>query len=358
MPLSSPVMKAWRYTSTTGGLEKNLRLDTNTPLPDSATQLGPDQVLVEVHYAGINPVDYKFAEIPLLSRLLAPRPATPGYDYAGKVVAVGPNSGKVSEDKLELGQLVYGRLGGPSRYGTLTQYVVVPRDGAAPLPEHVRLQDAASIGTAGLSAYQSIVPFVRQGSRVFINGGSGGTGAWGIQIAKELGCYVVASCSGRNEKLCRDLGADEVIDYQTTDLLPALIKYDRPFDLVMDNAGNSNALYWQMHQYTTPGAVFVQVAGTPSWEFMAEWLKRLLWPSVLGGAQRKLLHLRVRNNYADFVQMGKWLEEGKIQAVVEEVVPFAQVPRAFEQLKSHRVRGKVLIKVAEGEVEVKSGSSA
>lgn len=101
-------------------------------------------------------------------------------------------------------------------------------------------------GVAGLTAYQSIVPRVKQGDRVFINGGSGGVGCFGIQLAKVVGCHVTTSCSERNVELCRRLGADGVVDYTKVSVADALKEKGWKFDHVVDNVGTNEELIWSL----------------------------------------------------------------------------------------------------------------
>ncbi len=208
-------MKAWQFASASPTVEKNLKLNTSAPLPAGSTSLPADRILVQVLAVSLNPVDHKLPEIPLLGRLITGSPATPSIDYAGRVVATGPISKKVSSTDLKLGQLVFGRLDRPTKFGTLAEYTIAPRAGCAPIPSGVSVMDATCAATAALTAYQSIIPKIKgaAGKRVFINGGSGGTGTFGIQIAKAAGCHVTTSCSGANVGLCESLGADTVIDY-------------------------------------------------------------------------------------------------------------------------------------------------
>ena len=176
-------MKAWVFTDTTGGIEKNLRSRNDVPLPPSATSLKTDEVLVKTLATSLNPVDYKIAEMAVVGRLVITRPASPGLDFSGRVVALGPDSGKFKHP-LEPGMMVIGRLAMPTQYGPLGEYLICPRGGAVAAPSGMSAEDAASIGTAGLTAMQSLQPYVKEGSNVFINGGSGGVGLFGIQIAK------------------------------------------------------------------------------------------------------------------------------------------------------------------------------
>ncbi|KAK2938618.1 hypothetical protein FoTM2_001836 [Fusarium oxysporum f. sp. vasinfectum] len=130
-----------------------------------------------------------------------PFPKTPGMDFGGRVVAIGPDI-----LHIKTGDRVIGRMNPLNSAGSLSEYVVAAYDDIAVLPETVPLDQAGVAATAALTAYQSIVPFVKKGDKVFINGGSGGTGTFGIQIAKALGCHVTVSCSTAKVSLCRDLG--------------------------------------------------------------------------------------------------------------------------------------------------------
>ncbi|KAL9637925.1 MAG: hypothetical protein Q9164_001898 [Protoblastenia rupestris] len=346
-----PTMKAWQFTSTSPTLEKNLKLNTSAPLPASASSLPADQTLVQVLVVSLNPVDYKFPEIPLLGRLMTGSPATPSIDYAGRVVATGPNSKKVSATDLELGQLVFGRLDGPTKFGTLAEYTIAPRAGCVPIPSGVSVIDAACAASVALTAYQCIIPKIKGGAgeRVFINGGSGGTGTFGIQIAKAAGCHVTTSCSGANVELCESLGADTVIDYTSKDVVAELKKMPQ-FDLVVDNVGLPANLYWSAPSFTKPGAPYMQV-GAPaiSLGFVYEMLCKTMWPRLLGGGQRPWEFLHLESKVEDYAQIGRWMQEGKVRAVVDEVFGMEDKGpvRAFEKLRTGRTRGKIVVKVAE-----------
>jgi NADPH:quinone reductase-like Zn-dependent oxidoreductase len=165
----------------------------------------------------------------------------------------------VSIEDLKSGQLVFGRLDSPRRFGTLGGYIIPPRAGTVPLPDGVEVDDAACIGTAGLAAYQSIVPYVKKGDGVFINGGSGGTGVFGIQIAKAKDCYVVTACSTANVELCKRLGADEVIDYKKSGVVEILKKSGRKFDLVVDNEDAPKA-FERLKTKRSKGKVVIKVS--------------------------------------------------------------------------------------------------
>ena len=335
-------MRAWQFAHATGGLEKQLRLEKFAPLPSKAKSLGANQVLVKVLSASLNPVDYKIPEVPFIGRLVVGNNATPGMDFAGTVAATGADV-----KDLRVGQPIFGRLDGPTKYGTLAEYTVAPRYGCVALPPSVSPDDGACIASAGITAYQSIAPYVKPGDRVFINGGSGGTGVFAIQIAKILGCYVVTCCSAANVALCRSLSADEVIDYKKYDVIEELKRIQK-FDLVVDNVGTSSALYWQAHEFTNLDARFVLVGTTLSLASTYDLVCRLLWPGFLGGGKRKISVLMAASKPDDFKQLADWVSQGKLKMIVDEIFDMEDKGpvKAFEKLKTGRAKGKIVIKIA------------
>ncbi|KEF60183.1 uncharacterized protein A1O9_05033 [Exophiala aquamarina CBS 119918] len=366
-------MCAWQFSSTRGGIEKNLHLNDAAPVPaHDAKALGSDKVLVKVLAAGINPVDCKIAELPVVGRLLYRRDATPGSDFAGvvarstaKATSTPGGRGGEEEGAFSEGQLVFGRLNQPVKHGTLEEYIVVPRAQLVRVPEGVDPVNAAGVGVAGLTAYQCIQPFVQPGraDRVFINGGSGGTGVWGIQIAKALGCHVTTSCSGANAELCKNLGADEVIDYRSTNVVEALKKAvsclspdsgpgsssqgGAKFDLVVDNVGSPAELYWQGHHYMSDRARYVQIGVEPGTKSILDLVMKLAWPGFLGGGKRKFEMLLVKDNTQQMAQIADWMRQGKVKTVFHDgsPLPIEDGARAFAILKTHRAKGKLVVKM-------------
>jgi len=247
-------MKAWQYTTSKGGIEKNLVLNNTVPLPTPR----PNQHLVRVVAASLNPADYKGSEHPILGWLAVRKPATPGNDFAGVIVIPAVGSPYIP------GDLVFGCSGdNPFAGGALREFTLVKEKYLAPIPEVLGFFEAASIPAAGITAYQSIVPNVKKGDRIFINGGSGGTGMFGIQIAKILGCHVTVTCSSKNIELCKSLGADMVIDYTKGSVLQALVNTGVMYDHVVDNVGLDEELIWKSYLYAKPHVVYTMVGGTP-----------------------------------------------------------------------------------------------
>ncbi|KAJ1549091.1 zinc ion binding [Cladochytrium tenue] len=335
-------MKTWKYSTFTGKLEDALVRDDDAPEP-SKTSLGANQIIVEVITAGLNPVDYKLPEAGWIGRAMIKRPATPGLDYCGRITAKHP-----SNQSLEVGQVVFGGLQIAGQFGTTGQFVLASASECAPLPEGVDPDQAAAVGTAATTAYQSVVVAqVGAGSKVIINGGSGGVGTWAIQMAKLRGAAeVVTTCSGANAALCRQLGADEVIDYKETDLVRVLTEKGQVFDVAIDNVGSAE-FYNARAAFLKPGGWFVQV-GTPpltAGSVLTD-LTRNFWPTFLNPGRRRYCFVQQNNSKEYLEQIGKWIAEGKIRPVIDEKFAWEDVPAALSKLRQGHAKGKILVQVS------------
>jgi len=333
-------MKAWQFKSVQSGLEKSMYINDKAPLPKPKK----GQHLVKVIAAALNPVDYKTAEIPLMTRLAAGLPATPGIDFVGQIVTPAAGS------SLTPGQLVFGAAGASLiAGGSLAEYAVAKTEFVAPVPEGVDPKSVAGLGIAGVTAYQCVVPYYKNfapGSRIFINGGSGGTGMFGIQFAKAAGYHVTTSCSTGNVELCKSLGADEVIDYKKQDVVATLRASNEKFVHVVDNVGHDPKLYFECHHYTEPKAKFVAVGGEPSLQAAKNFLAQIALPGFLGGGRRGFRFFAPEHKSEDLEQIGRWIQEGKVKPQTDSTFAFNDAPKAYEKLKTGRARGKVIVEIA------------
>ena len=193
---------------------------------------GDDQLLVKVHAAAVNPLDWHYMRgepyiIRMQSGFGAPNAPQMGVDFSGTVEAVGA---KVT--RFKPGDEVFG-----GRNGAFAEYVVVRESRAVVLkPTNVSHAQAAAVPIAGLTALQALRDQggLKAGQKVLINGASGGVGTYAVQIAKVMGAEVTGVCSTRNVELVKSLGADHVVDYKTTDYTAG----DQKYDLIVDNIGN------------------------------------------------------------------------------------------------------------------------
>ncbi|KAL2815413.1 hypothetical protein BDW59DRAFT_153902 [Aspergillus cavernicola] len=370
MPQHPQTMQAHFYTSTTGGLEKNLTFTrtARTPPPPQS----PSQVLIRVLSVSLNPADYKVPEqSTLFGRVLICRtPASPGIDFCGRVEAV--HESLDDEGEFHVGDLVLGCLARPREFGSLAEFTIVSANDLVRLPAGVRVDEGACVGVSVRTAWQALKYYglsfssssevssgpegiegkERKKKRVFINGGSGGCGVFAIQFAKMLGCHVTVTCSSRNEELVRGLGADEVIDYTSVDVLETLIAMVSKmedgggrFDHVIDHIGLPSNLYTECHQFLKAGGAYVQVgAGSIS---TVVW--RTITPRWFGGGRRRYVALMLENSKSDLEVVAGFLAEKKIRVVVDSVVGFSgeEVVAAYEKLRSGRARGKIIVRVAE-----------
>lgn len=334
-----PTMKAWQWTTCTTTLDAALHLHHTAPLPTAHRALAAGESLIRIHFAALNPIDYKIAQLPIIGRLAIRKPATPGLDFSGEVVDVGADS------DVKIGQRVFGKLEPKQQFGTLAEYTIGSRAGTVAVPAGVSMQDAATLGVCGLVTYQCLAPHVAAGERVLINGGSGGTGTFAIQIAKALGCWVTATCSGANEQLCRDLGADEVLDYGEENVSLVLQKQNAMFDAILDNVGSPLDLYWKSPGFTTPSAKYIQIGSQVSLAFMYDLAFRFMVPTWLGGGQRPFAFALTSTNRDDFIKLAEMVRAGKIKPVIDEVVEFEHVKRGYEKLSTGRVKGKIVVRV-------------
>lgn len=341
-------MRAWTYSNASGGLDKALQLQTDAS-PPPKTLLGKDSVLVHVSHMSLNPADYKVPELGLLSKLVIPVPASPGMDFSGTVTAVGSDV-----KAYQPGQKVFGRVEPiKNKYGALAEYIIV-KDGegiaAAPAGWEDKMDQLACIGTCGLTALQSIQPYTSSGDKAFINGGSGGTGTFGIQIAKALGLHVTVSCSGANAELCRSLGADETIDYREQNVSEVLKAKGKLFKLVVDNVGftppGQEDLYTAANGFLVDDGHFIQVGGGASLQQVKSVVSRSFMPGFLGGGKRKFAMVVTKQNHEGLARIGEWMKEGKIKGVIDEVFQYEDAPKAYAKLKTGRAKGKIVVVVA------------
>jgi NADPH:quinone reductase-like Zn-dependent oxidoreductase len=329
--------KAWTYTSTKGGLIKNLRL-TDYKIP----HFKKDHVLIEVLSVSLNPGDYKFPDVPIVSWLIR-RPASPCFDFCGRIRAI-PQKSMSDTRNLHVGQTVFGMHRDLKSLGTLKTLMWVHKDSCYPLPENVPVEHGSALGVGAMTAYQAIAPHAKPNKKVLINGGTGGVGTFCIQVAKALDMHVIATCSEAGVQLCKDLGADEILNYKSPTFLDDLRR--TTVDLVVDNVGSDPQLHRLSEAFLEPDGHFVLVALMDNdWAGIQSMLVSWFCPVWLGGPSRKWRVVFTQSKISDYEPVAAMAKEGKIEVVVDTLFSFKDVPKAFERLKSGRAKGKVLIDV-------------
>jgi NADPH:quinone reductase-like Zn-dependent oxidoreductase len=303
--------------------------DIEKPTPED------NQVLVKVHAAAVNPLDWHYMRgKPYVMRmeagLGAPTNSRLGVDFAGTVEAVGTNV-----KRFKPGDEVFG-----ARTGAFAEYVTVREDRALVLkPANVTFEQAASVPIAGVTALQALRDKgrIQPGQKVLINGASGGVGTFAVQIAKSFGAEVTGVCSTRNVDMVRSLGADHVIDYTKEDFT----KSGQLYDLIVDNVGSHPLLEYK--RVLKPKGIFVIVGGPNE----GSWLGPMTIP-----LKAKLLSPFVSQEFAFFLAdltpedltiLGDLMQTGKMTPVIDRRYKLSEVPEAIGYLEEGHARGKVVI---------------
>jgi NADPH:quinone reductase-like Zn-dependent oxidoreductase len=305
----------------------------------------PGQILVRVHAAGLNPVDFKTRAGALNIIHRYPLPIVMGNELSGVIEDVGPGVTRFAE-----GDRVFARVA-KEAMGAFAEYAVAIEDHAARMPASLDFTAAAAVPLAALTALQALRDELHLGTgqRVFIPGGAGGVGTFAIQIAKHLGAYVATTASPRGEALVRRLGADLVIDYTRERFEEKLSGYDCAFDLI---GGDTLARLWSVLK---PGGRVVSIAGLPEPVTAQKDLGRgfglaaLFWVASLTTRVRAARHactyryLFMHPSGADLAYLTSLIDANKLEVVIDRVFPFAEAKEAMAYLETGRVKGKVVL---------------
>lgn len=309
-------------------------------------QLRDDEVLVQVHAAGVNQLDSKIRDGQFKLILPYRLPLILGHDVAGVVVKAGP---RVRQFKP--GDEVYARTD-DFRIGTFAEFVPVRESSLAPKPKGLTMEEAASIPLVGLTAWQVLVETARlaRGQKVFIQAGSGGVGTFAIQLARHLGATVATTTSAANFDLVRGLGADVVIDYRTQDFEDVLHDYD-----VVLNSQDGKALGKSL-RVLKGGAKLVSISGPPDPAFgraiAAPLFVKLVMRLLSSGIRRRARSRGIDYSFvfmkADGGQLReitRLIEAGAIRPVVDKVFAFESTNEALAYAEAGHAKGKVVIKI-------------
>ena len=285
------------------------------------------EVLVRVHAASVNPLDWHFLRgtplaVRVFSGLLKPERKILGVDVAGRVEAVG---GRVKQ--FQPGDEVFGSS---ANSGAFAEYLCVPEDRVVLKPANLTYEDAAAVPVAALTALQGLRDKgkIQPGHKVLINGASGGVGTFAVQIAKSFGVEVTGVCSTRNLDMVRSIGADRVVDYSQEDFTETGARYD----LILDAVGNRSLSDYKRTLH--PKGVYVAVAGA---------LARMLWITMTG--RSRMVAMVAKPNREDMGFMKVLLETGRVRPVIDRRYPLSEVAEALGYLEEGHARGKVVITV-------------
>jgi len=314
---------------------------TNVPQPSPRT----GELLVRVHAAGLNPVDFKTRAGALKIIHNYPLPIVMGNELSGVVEAVGPGVMRFAK-----GDRVFARVN-KDIMGAFAEYAVVHEDHAARMPTSLDFPSAAAVPLAALTALQALRDELRLSAdeRIFIPGATGGVGTFAIQIAKQLGAHVAATASPRGEALVKRLGADVVIDYSRERFEYKLSGYDCAFDLL---GGDTLTRLWSVLK---PGGRVVSIAGMPEPVTARKDLGRgsglaaLFWvaslPTRLRAARHGLSYryLFMHPSGADLAYLASLIDAKKLEVVIDRVFSFSEAKEAMAYLETGHAKGKVVL---------------
>ena len=289
---------------------------------------GDDEVLVKVHVASANPLDWHFMRgeprfMRLMTGFTKPRLARLGVDAAGVVETVGRQVAQ-----LKPGDEVFGAF-----RGAFAEHACTPARAVEKKPANVTFEQAACANIAGLTALQALREDgrLRAGQKVLVNGASGGVGTFAVQIARWLGAEVTGVCSTRNVELVRSLGAHHVVDYTREDFTRGGERYD----VVLDCVWNHSVA--ESRRVVTPGGRYLVVGAPP---------ERIVKGMLAGFASAgKVAMVMAKGRPRDRATLAELMRDGKVVPVIDRRYALAQVPDAIRYLEEGHARGKVVIDV-------------
>ena len=309
-------------------------------------EMQEDDVLVQIHAAGVNPLDSKIRSGEF--KLLLPYrfPLILGNEFAGVVVRVGSRV-----RRFKSGDEVYARPA-KDRIGTFAEFIAVKEDDVALKPAGLTMEEAASIPLVGLTAWQALIEManLKRGQKVLIHAGSGGVGTFAIQLAKHVGAIVATTTSTANVDLVKRLGADIVIDYKKDRFEEVL----RDCDVVLNSLDGETLKKSLL--VLKPGGKLISISGPPDPEFARElglsWILGLVMRLLSFRIRRQAKHHQVNYSFLfmrasgdQLRQISSLVEAGAVRPVLDRIFPFESTKEAMAYVDTGRSKGKVVVSV-------------
>ena len=303
-----------------GGPEVLQYEDAPRPKPQAG------EVLIRVHAAGVNPIDWKVREGHMKDFWPHKLPLILGWDLSGVVEELGRGV-----SRFKIGHEVYS-VPDPTRDGAYADYIVVRESELALKPNSLHHIRAAAVPLAALTAWQALFDTaqLQTGQRVLIHAGSGGVGHFAVQLAKWKGAYVFATASTKNQDLLRELGVDKAIDYTQQ----RFEDIARKIDIVLDTiGGETQERSWSVLK---KGGNLVSLVQPPSEEKAKELGVRAAF--VAG-----------HPSGAQLTEIAKLIDSGEMKPVIDRILPLSEVRRAHELSQSGHTHGKIALRVINGD---------
>ncbi|KAJ5585651.1 Zinc alcohol dehydrogenase [Penicillium hetheringtonii] len=335
-----PNMRAW-YHDGRGQPTEVLKFTTDFVTP-RFSDLAPDEILVKVSYCALTPGVSMM--MPLEPAWLHKMPAIPELEFSGTVIALGTDAEATRPDLAVDTPVI----------------VFVPMQRLITKPKDMSFAESAALGGNGITAIQALeLSNLKKGDKILINGGSGGTGSMMIQCAKDIvgdSGYIATTGSMVNSDMLRELGADEVIDYQRHDPLHAYLEEEHsqsPFNAIVDTIG-IQSLYACCPRYLSKNGRFINIGAMKVQPTLLSvigffWcqLFNAYWPAFLGGTPR---WFRMLSGSPDFVTLSKvkeMAERGSLKSVIDSIWEMQDAIMAYQRIESKHSKGKVLIRIAD-----------
>jgi len=284
----------------------------------------PDEVLVRVHAASVNPVDWKMCDGLLQEKLPMAMPFIPGGDFSGTVAGVGSLVAG-----FNAGMAVFGMTSTPGyRAGAFAQLVAVKAAHIAAKPRRLAHEDAAAVPLAALTAWQAVFDRggLQAGQKILIHAGAGGVGSFAVQFAREAGAAVTTTTSAANADYVRRLGAAHVIDYQAENFEDR----SQDFDVVIDLVGGET----QARSYAVlkPGGVLVNAWGA-------------IMQDKADAARVRGVKVAVEPDAAQLARIATLIDAGKVDLSVSKIYGIEDYAAALNESRTGHVRGKIVLKM-------------
>ncbi|MFR3685948.1 MAG: NADP-dependent oxidoreductase [Enterococcus sp.] len=284
-------------------------------------ELGEHQVLVKVKATSVNPIDWKLREGYLAQMMPWDFPIILGWDVAGEIVEVG-----TAVADWQVGQAVFARPE-TTRFGTYADYTIVDDHLLAHKPESASFEEVAAVPLAGLTAYQALFTHgkLKAGEKVLIHAGAGGVGIYAIQLAKNAGATVITTASQKNHALLKELGADQVIDYHTTDFSEVLENVDLVFDTMGGDVQRNS------FKVLNENGRLISIVSQPDEELAKKVaVAESIWLQPDGKQLQVIADL---------------MTDGKVKSVVGHTYPLTAegVKEAHELSETHHAKGKIVL---------------
>lgn len=316
--MQSKLMRAMHLANATDGKVRFAAEDVPRPKP------GAGEVLLRVHAAGVTPSELIWYPSTHTKGGAARANAIPAHEFSGVVAEVGSDA-----PDFQVGQEIYG-MNDWFADGALAEYCVAKPSDIAPKPTKLSHIEAATVPVAALTAWQGLIDraHLQAGQRVLIHGASGGVGVFVVQLAHDLGAYVIATSSARNRDFVQQLGADEFIDYTSQRFEDVA----RDIDLVFDCVGGET--FTRSFRVIKPGGRVVTIAASAEAEASTD-------------ERKKAAFFIVEPKQSQLMEVAKLVDAGKLKPVIDAVVPLADAASAYDgSLKNRAGRGKIVVEVA------------